>query len=43
MRTSAETGYGKADVLQKIKSVIDFVNQPKPVIEEDLDEEVDEN
>ena len=43
LATSAETGYGKADVLQKIKSVIDFVNQPKPVIEEDLDEEVDEN
>lgn len=36
LATSAETGYGKADVLQKIKEVIEFSTNP---LEEDDDEE----
>ena len=40
LATSAETGYGKADVLQKIKDVIDFSTEPN---EEFEDEEESEN
>ena len=29
--TSSETGYGKIEVLTKIKSVIDLANQPLPI------------
>ncbi len=39
LATSAETGYGKTDVLNKIKSVIDLTNAP----EEPEDDEDDEN
>lgn len=39
--TSSETGYGKIEVLTKIKSVIDLANQPTYVDEEDGNE--DEN
>ena len=38
LATSAETGYGKTDVLAKIKSVIDVVNTPMDVDEDDEDE-----
>ena len=38
LATSAETGYGKTDVLAKIKSVIDVVNTPMEVDEDDEDE-----
>ncbi len=38
LATSAETGYGKTDVLQKIKDVIELSAQPK----EDFDDENDE-
>ena len=40
LATSAETGYGKNDVLAKIRSVIDVVNMPVDLDEED--EESDE-
>lgn len=40
LATSAETGYGKNDVLAKIRSVIDVVNMPVEFDEED--EESDE-
>ncbi len=33
--TSAETGYGKAEILQKLREVIDLANAPLPVEEED--------
>ena len=39
LATSAETGYGKEDVLRKIKEVIDIVNAPEETFE---DEEEDE-
>ena len=39
LATSAETGYGKADVLQKIKEVIEFFTIP---LEDDDEEELDE-
>ena len=39
--TSSETGYGKIEVLTKIKSVIDLANQPTYMDEEDGNE--DEN
>ena len=41
LATSAETGYGKTEVLTKIKNVIDVANQPTYVDEEDGNE--DEN
>ncbi len=37
--TSAETGYGKAEVLQKLRGVIDLANAPLPVEEDGGDEE----
>lgn len=37
--TSSETGYGKNEVLAKIRSVIDLANTPIPTEEEDVDEE----
>ena len=37
--TSSETGYGKNEVLAKIRSVIDLANTPIPAEEEDVDEE----
>ena len=40
LATSAETGYGKIDVLDKIKAVID---QAKTVYATDFDDETDEN
>ena len=42
LATSAETGYGKNDVLAKIRSVIDVALDPETVIEEDEEEEVEE-
>ena len=39
LATSAETGYGKADVLQKIKEVIEFFTIP---LEDEDEEELDE-
>ena len=39
LATSAETGYGKNDVLAKIRSVIDVALDPEAVIEEDEEEE----
>ena len=38
LATSSETGYGKNDVLNKIHSVIEVLNDPT-LIEEDEDEE----
>lgn len=35
LATSAETGYGKADVLQKIKEVIEFSNAPQTDFEDE--------
>ena len=37
LATSAETGYGKADVLQKIKEVIEFSNAPQTDFEDEDD------
>ena len=43
LATSSETGYGKNEVLSKIKSVIEVVNNPDLVEEEeDEDEEIEE-
>ena len=42
LATSSETGYGKNDVLSKIKSVIEVVNDPDLVVEEEEDEETEE-
>ena len=44
LATSSETGYGKNEVLTKIKSVIDVVNDPDLVDDEDEeeDEEIEE-
>ena len=42
LATSAETGYGKNDVLAKIRSVIDVALDPNAVIEEDEEEEIEE-
>ena len=43
LATSSETGYGKNDVLAKIKSVIDVVNDPDLVDdEEDEEDDVEE-
>lgn len=39
LATSAETGYGKNDVLSKIRSVIDVMNIPVEIDEEEEDEE----
>ena len=39
LATSSETGYGKNDVLGKIRSIIDLLNTP---VELDEDEEEDE-
>ena len=39
LATSSETGYGKEDVLQKIKEVIDLASQPQ--FEEDEEEEIE--
>ncbi len=33
--TSAETGYGKAEILQKLRAVIDLANNPLPVEEDE--------
>ena len=41
LATSAETGYGKNDVLHKIASVIELAKSPLPV-DEDEDEDVEE-
>ncbi|MBO5736262.1 MAG: YihA family ribosome biogenesis GTP-binding protein [Clostridia bacterium] len=42
LATSSETGYGKNEVLAKIKSVIEVVNDPDLIIEEEEDEETEE-
>ena len=42
LATSAETGYGKNDVLSKIRSVIDIVNLPTEIKEEDEETEDEE-
>ena len=43
LATSSETGYGKNEVLAKIKSVIEVVNDPDLIEEEeDEDEEIEE-
>ena len=42
LATSAETGYGKNEVLAKIKSVIEVVNDPDLIVEEEEDEETEE-
>ena len=39
LATSAETGYGKNDVLAKIRSVIDLVNAPDFIMDEEEGEE----
>ncbi len=39
LATSAETGYGKAEVLNKLRTVIDLANAPLPVEEEEGEEE----
>ena len=39
LATSSETGYGKNDVLAKIKSVIEVINDPDLIEEEEEDEE----
>ncbi len=39
LATSAETGYGKADVLQKLRTVIDLANSPEEVFDEEDEEE----
>ena len=39
LATSAETGYGKVDVLQKIKEVIAFSTEPNEEFEDEEDEE----
>ena len=39
LATSAETGYGKADVLSKIKSVIELADEPAFIDDEDDEEE----
>ncbi len=39
--TSSETGYGKNEVLAKIRSVIDLANTPIPTEEEDETEQID--
>ena len=36
--TSSETGYGKIDILNKLRAVIDLANMPLPTEEEDEDE-----
>ena len=41
--TSAETGYGKDEVLAKIREIIDLALAPKEEIEDDETEETDEN
>lgn len=41
--TSAETGYGKDEVLVKIREIIDLALAPKEEIEDDETEETDEN
>ena len=38
LATSAETGYGKAEVLAKIKSVIDLAAEPTYVDEDETEE-----
>ena len=38
LATSAETGYGKADVLQKIKEVIEISTAPQEIFEDDEEE-----
>ena len=42
LATSSETGYGKNEVLAKIKSVIEVVNDPDLIVEEEEDEETEE-
>ena len=42
LATSAETGYGKNDVLQKIKGIVETANDPYLHEEEETDEEVAE-
>jgi GTP-binding protein len=42
LATSAETGYGKNDVLSKIRSVIDIVNLPTEIEEDDEETEDEE-
>ncbi len=39
LATSAETGYGKNDVLNKIRNVIDVASLPKELIEEEEEED----
>ncbi len=39
LATSAETGYGKADVLQKLRTVIDLANAPEEAFEDEEEEE----
>ena len=43
LATSAETGYGKADVLQKIKDVIEFSTAPAEDFAEEEDDEDEDN
>jgi len=38
LATSAETGYGKTDVLAKLRSVIDLANSPDFPLEEEVEE-----
>ena len=38
LATSAETGYGKAEVLAKIKSIIKLANEPEYIDEEETEE-----
>ena len=42
LATSSETGYGKNEVLAKIKSVIEVVNDPDLVEEEEDEEDIEE-
>ena len=41
LATSAETGYGKADVLQKIKEVIAISTEPNEEFEDEEDDEIE--
>ena len=41
LATSSETGYGKTDVLNKLREIIDNANEPV-YIDEDEDEETEE-
>ena len=41
LATSSETGYGKNDVLAKIREVIDLALEPKEILEEENEEEAE--